>query len=430
MTAAASAQAGGCGGLLQPKCPPPPPAQCANWVDDDRDGVTDLADPGCTAGSDTYEGDDLAPDINGVQAPGPDVDPRLNPRTFGFSSALSGWDGSGITPAQEAGLINAAGAEAQRTPVQWYLVEPTRGTFSVDALKTIDALYAEHTRRGATMLLTLGSAPLWASDYASCGWLDFSCKRTAANFQRGWPPRDIAAYAAFAARIAARYPLAAIETWNEPNISMSWVANSFPDPWRMAQMQCAAFDAVHKLSGPRTVTSPGMAVVNATNYAPQSPFLEYMQNMYGAMGRRCWDAFAAHVYPSSQVGGDGGSIALLFRLVRNIRKRNADTSPIWITETGSSTAGGEGLDHPHTQRTPEEQARMMRETINEMMTTPDIAAVFIHSVRDRPDSQYGSDPSDVQYGFGALYEGTGPFPPPKPVFCHLVGVVGNSYPGC
>jgi hypothetical protein len=36
-------------------CPPPPPPACSNGVDDDGDGLVDMADPGCSSTSDTDE---------------------------------------------------------------------------------------------------------------------------------------------------------------------------------------------------------------------------------------------------------------------------------------------------------------------------------------------------------------------------------------
>ena len=40
---------------LKPTAPPPPPRACANGSDDDHDGKTDLADPGCASADDQNE---------------------------------------------------------------------------------------------------------------------------------------------------------------------------------------------------------------------------------------------------------------------------------------------------------------------------------------------------------------------------------------
>jgi Bacterial Ig domain/Domain of unknown function (DUF1929) len=46
---------------LDAAVPPPPPAQCADGLDNDSDGKTDLADPGCASASDDNEADDPPP---------------------------------------------------------------------------------------------------------------------------------------------------------------------------------------------------------------------------------------------------------------------------------------------------------------------------------------------------------------------------------
>jgi hypothetical protein len=129
-TLPSGAAAQSCGdGLLRRDCPPPP--QCSDGVDNDRDAVRDNADLGCTDPTDTNEWNDVAPDPGGNSTV--DVNPRVTGKLFGFSTGLSEWNGtppnpsSGVSVKQETALIRAAGGNAHRLVLAWRRVEPSRG---------------------------------------------------------------------------------------------------------------------------------------------------------------------------------------------------------------------------------------------------------------------------------------------------------------
>ncbi|WP_205698122.1 cellulase family glycosylhydrolase [Conexibacter sp. SYSU D00693] len=422
-----STRATPCGGLLQPACPRPP--QCRDGADNDGDGVTDLKDPGCANSEDRDESTDLAPDANGKTTSNPDVDPRQSGRLFGFSSTLSAeTQRTGITAKQETALIRMAGGNAQRIALLWHQIEPRRGQIDVHALDWLDDLYADLVQHGMRPILTVVGAPVWASDDARCPLLDFSCAMRASREDSGRPPADIAAYSRFVTMLAKRFPWAAIETWNEPNIKSFWRTARWPNPDRMARMQCAAYDAIHAQGATGPVLAPGLsAVVGNGTPGLHEPYLRFVRALHKAMGRRCWDGLAVHLYPTSDVVGAGSSTARGMQVVRRVRTEVGDTTPIWITEAGASTTGGVGGDHGDTQRTETEQRRMLRAYVNEMLTTPDVGAVMLHSLRDSPTVQSSSG---FAYGFGVLKDFAGPYPAPKPSYCHFANVAGTDYPGC
>ena len=420
---ARAAAAAPCGGLLQPPCPPPP--QCRDGVDNDRDAVIDLADPGCSSTQDNNEWDDPAPDVGGTATV--DIDPRTTDKLFGFNTSLSQWN-SGITIAQEAVLISNVGGNAQRLGIQWSAVEPVRGQRNEPALAWVDAMEAELRANGMRAIIVVWEAPRWATDL--CPVNDSVCL---ANPQRFSPPkeRDIHAYASFLAWVAQRYPEAAIETWNEPNIKVFWKANPWPDAARMARMQCAAYDAIKAANPTTTVLAPGLSFV-VTQSATSYPYLEFMRSLYQQMGRVCWDALSVHIYAGTSIDGPDSEAAKAFRVIRNLRAQYGDTTPIWITETGATTSGYQGADtNGLARRTPEQQRDIIRAAVNEYLSTPDVGAVIIHTLRDRPlwNNEF-ADPNHTQYGFGLLYDGEGPTPSPKPAYCHFAWVVGTAYPGC
>ena len=420
-----------CGGLFQPKCTTTAPKQCGDGVDNDKDGLRDLADAGCASVADVSEYDDLAPDANGLPR-GADVDPRTSGKRFGFNTFLGEWQ-SGITPAQEVELIKAAGGDVQRFSLSWAIAQPSAGYYRADRLWPKDQMYNAAVAAGITPIITIMGAPVWASDIAKCGLFDSKCRELQKNPPDYLPPAVSHAptYGGFAAWVAARYPAAIIETWNEPNIRYFWSYSPFPDAGRMAAMQCAVYDAVKALDPSRVVLSPGFAMIRSQPASGQIPYVDYLDPMHTSMGRRCWDGLSTHIYPHSNVDGEGSSTAMALKAIRAIRTRHGDSAPIWVTETGASTSGGVGGDHGHTQRTDAEQLEMMRWTINEFLTTDDIGAVLLHTLRDRMSPlSMQSTPSSTQYGFGALTEGDGPAPPPKPLWCHLVGATGVAYSGC
>lgn len=426
MLGARVAAAAPCGGLLQPPCPPP---QCRDGIDNDRDAVTDLADLGCSSAEDNNEWDDPAPDVGGTATV--DIDPRTTGKLFGFNTGLSSWS-SGISIEQEAALIRNVGGNAQRMVIQWKRVEPVRDRLEEPALAWVDAMEAELRANGMRAILTVWEAPRWATDM--CPVNDLVCiGDTEPRFS---PPKemDIDEYASFLAWVAQRYPEAAIETWNEPNIKYFWKANPWPDAARMARMQCAAYDAIKDANPSTTVLSPGLAFVSTPptlfGLGTESyPYLEFLRSLYQQMGRVCWDALSVHIYAGASIDGPDSVAAKAFRVYRNLRSQYGDTTPIWITETGATTSGnGNGGRAPFR---PDKQRDINRDAVNEYLSTPDVGAVIIHTLRDRPtwEDEF-ADPNQTEYGFGLLYDGVGPAPLPKPAYCHFIGVVGAIYPGC
>lgn len=124
------------------------------------------------------------------------------------------------------GGMGAAGVRLLRFDAIWAQLEPRPGVFDWSAS---DAAVSALARHGLRWWPVLGFAPAWAATVP--GALHS-------------PPRDPAAYGAFAGAFAARYgskgtfwaghpdlprlPVADYELWNEPNTSQFWVPA--PDP--------------------------------------------------------------------------------------------------------------------------------------------------------------------------------------------------------
>ncbi|MBI4769997.1 MAG: hypothetical protein HY784_06175, partial [Chloroflexi bacterium] len=95
--------------------------------------------------------------------------------------------------------------------------------------------------RGLRVLIRLHGAPSWSN---------------AARSPHA-PPDDPARFAAFAAKLAARYPgiLAALEVWPHPDLPARWAAPGGPSPEAYGQLLAQTAQAVH-------TAAPGVLVIS------------------------------------------------------------------------------------------------------------------------------------------------------------------------
>ena len=379
----ATAQAA-CGGLwanlgLQSECPPPPT-------------------------SSTF------PDPGGVESP--DQPLPAPGKRLGFSSSvyISG-EGSA---ARELDSVRQLGANVHRSTIQWKLLQPWRAhplpSASAPApdgtlLDRIDEFYAAALARGITPIFVVGWAPVWATKYRNCSWLDIECVRIADSEHNLSPDAEhIGHFRTYVAAVKARWPRALIEAWNEPDAF--WAHPNYTgsrafaaSPEHFKAIQCAAYDASKSVNAD-PVLSAAWAMERDT----------YARRVYAAGGARCWDIANFHPYPGTQTAfGAGSSIAYVFDLFRRARRDYGDTDPIWVTETGYTTTGTD----PVTESV---QAASSRRLYNRLVTMSDVGAVLFHTLRDAPfpTAPYSS-PSAPEYGYGFFRRDWNP----KPVFCEF-----------
>jgi len=367
-----------------------------------------------------------APDPGGSEG----TDVRLPPpdRRFGFNSQLA----IGLTtPEQEVGLGRVLRSTLQRYPVAWGALQPTAGSPVLPStgsakgyLTNLDELYAELVSQGMTPVLTFLRAPLWATDYDDCGTLDRACKRGTkwSNQHPNWA--HVGAFARFVGAIAARYPGAVIEPWNEPNIKPFWRPDA-PNPRLYTAMQCAAYDAVKRLPTPNFVTSAGLGA-HSRPRADDSPFFgDYLETVYSAGIRSCMDALNVHVYGANVMDlGAGSPFAEEWAIIRAARARHGDTTKIWVTETGTTTVPDSiWVDWGVTEA---EQAQRNAGIYNRLATMDDVAAIAFHTLRDAPNEHQTGNQDDPGYHYGFLRADYSP----KPVFCEFARKASSAFPGC
>jgi len=232
-------------------------------------------------------------------------------------------------------LVKASGAKMTRVDVGWAsLQQDGPNGYSTWYLEKIDRLVAAADQRGVSLLMTFMNSPCWASTAPE------SLKQGCAGswWDRGvmgYAPSDPQAYARALAFLAARYgdKVAAWEVWNEPNHPDFFRAS---DPaGAYARLLKAAYPAV-KAAQPRATVIGGS--LSQSDYA-------FAQKLYALGIKGSFDAFSVHPYSDDVSPLDARStIDPRYSFVRGVPKirevmlRNGDSRPIWLTESGWSTA--------------------------------------------------------------------------------------------
>jgi Beta-galactosidase len=223
----------------------------------------------------------------------------------------------------ESATMRRDGVGTERMEVAWDLVEPQPGQYDF-ALTDRKVLAA--ARAGIDVLALIVRTPGWAA--AQQGSV-FS------------PPRDPAAYAAFANVLIARYgpngelwrahpevkprPVRAWQIWNEPNLAVYWTQQPFMRGY--AHLLSAAYAAIKQADPKATVVMAGLA-----NFSWRD-----LRRLFKKGGTKLrFDVAAVHPFsgrPSNSVKIVGLNRAVLDR-------NGARTKPIWLTELTWSSAKG------------------------------------------------------------------------------------------
>jgi len=207
--------------------------------------------------------------------------------------------------------------------VAWRDVEPTPGELFWEYT---DWLVRAAEYYGLELIMRLDHPPVWAVS---------PDERI---------PVDLAAYADFVGRVAARYRgrVAAYAVWNEPNLTIEWVGQ-VPNPAGYVDLLCAAHASIRAADPQALVISAGLAPTNRNDDVAMDDRV-FLLGMYGAQGAACFDVLGAHPYGFAYTPDDpyaaheGRNFARLSDL-RAIMVDNADsTTPVWATELGWTTS--------------------------------------------------------------------------------------------
>jgi hypothetical protein len=361
--------------------------------------------------------------------------PPPSGKLFGFNTGLFGEE---TTAEAEVALERNVGANAQRYAIHWRAWQPSQSSPPIPNLGhplgqmppnnlvwEHDEIYLELTQHNMTPILVMADAPPWATKYASCFILDLACMNKR-NSPRLYPDAaHIADWKRFVAAVAARYPKAVIEPWNEPNVNTFWASDP-PDAVHMAKLQCAAYQSVKALTSPNKVISPGLALVTRPR-AGATIYQDYVKGLYANGLRGCMDGLSVHPYSANVMDiGAGSPFAEYWSAIRDGRTAVGDTSPIWVTETGSMSDAGWVTSSDVPLLNEAQQSDLNQRLYNRMITMPDVKLVGFHTLRNAPTPEQRGNTSDPAYHFGFIRENW----EVKPVFCAFVAKAGKTHPRC
>lgn len=313
---------------------------------------------------------------------------------FGYNDALAA--GSPMI-----GLLRGSGSDTIRLRLSWNRIQQARGPFD---WSHYDGLYGQLLRQGVRPLWVIVEAPCWtAADPAGCD--------PAAS--AGAPGAEHAGdLGAFAAAVAQRYPESlGIEVGNEVNDARFWPGGQ--DPVAYAELLRTTAAAVDEVDPEMPVVASGLSPIEeATDH--QVPWRDYLDATIAAGGFDGVDAVAFHPYAQLDPGDDpGGSTgALVDEVLAFLDERGQGGLPLWITETGLSTAGRKTLSDAA-------QAEGLV-AIYEDLEARGIPVVHVHRLVDEANPDF-----PLEQGFGVVEEGGRGV---KPAYCALAALRGVPCP--
>lgn len=273
----------------------------------------------------------------------------------------------------------AAGAEFVVVVFSWRDIEPAPNYLYWE---TPDAALRAADFAGLQVVARLDRPPSWALDAASP------------------TPWDLDAYAAFAARVVARYGerLAGVIIWNEPNLALEWNGQR-PTATEYAAMLQRVQPAIKAIAPDLPVLAAGLAFtidddVHAVND------LAYLRALYQAGAAPYFDALAAHPYgfgrpPDEAPAADRLNFRRL-ELHRALMEEFGDgDKPIWITEMGWRTSAPDPADRWQVV-TPTQQQAYTLAALDRGATYPWLQRMALWELTDGEDG----------YGY-ALWQGEG-----------------------
>jgi hypothetical protein len=298
---------------------------------------------------------------------------------------------------------NDLGATWIRVDLSWNDIQPES---SGDYLWGRFDRIAEGARaHRLNVLATIAYTPAWARQSA--------CMDTPSC-----APADPAAFAAFAAKAAARYAPVGVHTWevwNEPNYGF-WTPRADPAGYERLLADTSA--ALRKADSRAFVVLGGLAAVPTDSVKGALSPYDFLSAVFKLGGGRAVDAVGYHPYnganlpsaygdgqtPFDKITGTKDSVAAA------LAKYGSADTPIWITETGVSTnapgpaADGTSYQPAASHVTEAYQAQIAANTVTTLAANPHVATMFWYSDQDSAQAQ---DYTDLGAFFGLRrYDGT------------------------
>ncbi len=231
---------------------------------------------------------------------------------------------------QIPGLIQAmqdARVQAVRITIRWTIVEPERGKWDFTKVDSV-----VHALRDAKIeiLPVLMGVPVWASGIKPA---------EVKGFYDCCPPQRMEDWREYVRQVVSRYrkEIRFWEIWNEENGEDFY--KPLPNAAQYAGLLKTAHDAIKDIDPKATVVLGGLQM----NGIIPNPWLavkteNFLQKIYDAGGRRCFDVVNIHPYVlATREQGPVYAANLVRDTVRVMKKNGDGRKPLWITETGIAT---------------------------------------------------------------------------------------------
>lgn len=250
--------------------------------------------------------------------------PVSTANAYGFSTALATLSETELD--RRLSDMKAAGADWVRFDVSWDKVQPNGpGSYNWSEYDRIQQALSAHKMHA---LGILDFTPVWARG-SSC------------TNSKMCPPRDVTAFAQFAATAARRYSGSGIkdwEIWNEPNISYRYHPGT--DPVGYTKLLKASYLAIKQADPTAVVITGGTAPseTNGTNLTPA----DFIEALYSNGAKGYFDAISAHPYTYPNSPADNLPLGAWDQMqtMHDIMSSHGDgLKKIWVTEFGSPTNG-------------------------------------------------------------------------------------------
>lgn len=220
-----------------------------------------------------------------------------------------------------------SGSKWVRLFMEWSTIESQDGSYG--GLDSWDREINAYNARGVKVLLVVLNSPSWAAAEKSA------------------PPREPAKYGEFMEDLARRWSgetggphVSAFEIWNEPDADQFW--KDGPQPAAYTALLKAAYPAIKRGNPHATVVTGGMVGNN----------FDFLEKLYASGAKGSFDAIGIHtdtaclrtdpddVTYRELDGRIGRFVFSAYREVREVSLQNQDPKPLWFTEMGWSTSGG------------------------------------------------------------------------------------------
>lgn len=298
---------------------------------------------------------------------------------------------SSTTMRRELEMARRASSTTVRLDVGWGSIEETRkGQRSRWYVTRLDRFMDEAAAHGMHVVVTVFGTPCWASS------APVEVKRgcTGEYWNRGvqwYPSRSPADYAGIVRWMTNRYcdKLAAIEVWNEPNLSDFWKTSNPAGEY--ASLLKAAYPAA-KAGCPR------VPVLAASLSGSDRDFLSrlYDQGIKGS-----YDALAVHPYKEPTFSD--------LKALRQLQLSRGDNRPVWVTEFGWPTGNS-----PEWHVSEERQAANVVEGFAQLAELDWVKAAILYQLRDN-----GTNPVDEDDNMGIVRRNF----EPKPAYARLTAAL-------